>query len=194
MAMKQAIVHIKGADFLGQGQPIKSVPKEKEAADVFEDRCWIERGHFDEDGNMFHPGIAFKKSIDTAARYLRMRIPGKDRSEYGKHFKGGVIAIDDIKLGVTRDEVLKTHHRRVFVPHNGKSGGGTRVWRCFPYAPKWEGKLTFYIVDDIITEEVFEKHIREAGKFIGVGVWRPENGGMWGRFSVEKIEWSEVTA
>jgi hypothetical protein len=52
--------------------------------------------------------------------------------------------------------------------------------------------LTVYILDDTITKKVFEIHIKEAGKFKGVGRFRPSNNGFYGRFEVIKIEWKEA--
>ena len=61
--------------------------------------------------------------------------------------------------------------------------------KSFPTIPQWEGEITVHILDDTITEEAFEQHIVEAGKFIGIGSWRPRNNGDNGRFSVENIKW-----
>jgi hypothetical protein len=36
---------------------------------------------------------------------------------------------------------------------------------------------------------VFAEHLREAGNFIGVGRFRPEKGGYYGRYKVNGIEW-----
>jgi len=47
------------------------------------------------------------------------------------------------------------------------------------------------IVNDTITEDVFTQHIQEAGKFVGIGQFRPENGGYFGRFTVESVKWIE---
>ena len=52
--------------------------------------------------------------------------------------------------------------------------------------------MRFYILDDTITEDVFKEHLEEAGKFIGIGRFRPRNNGFYGRFAVDKIEWSEA--
>ena len=39
--------------------------------------------------------------------------------------------------------------------------------------------------DQRLTEEVVRAHIEEAGKFIGFGSMRVENGGVAGRFAVK---------
>lgn len=60
--------------------------------------------------------------------------------------------------------------------------------KCFPVIPSWAGEITIYILDDTITLPVLEHHLREAGKFIGVGRWRARNNGLYGRFDVLSIK------
>ena len=47
-------------------------------------------------------------------------------------------------------------------------------------------------MDDTVTPEVFERHFREAGRFIGVGRFRPEKGGLNGRFQATKFSWQDI--
>ena len=77
----------------------------------------------------------------------------------------------------------------LFVPASGRRGDGKRVLKCFPLIPEWHGRVTFHILDDTITEKVFARHLEQAGKFIGIGRFRPRNNGYYGRFAVEKLEW-----
>ena len=163
--------------------------KDKESHDAYEKRTWRDRMHATADGQIFIPPMAFKFCIATAAKYLRMRIPGKDRSEFGKHFQSGVLVTEGLPLNYFKNEVegewLSLHA-------NGKRGSGSRVDRCMPRIPEWSGDVRFLVLDDIITEEVFEKHLREAGSFIGIGRFRPENGGFYGRFKVNDLKWSST--
>jgi hypothetical protein len=80
-------------------------------------------------------------------------------------------------------------HAEVFVPSDGKPGGGKRVTKYFPTIHEWEGTLTFHILDETIGPEVFEEVIRTAGLLIGIGVWRPRNRGMYGRFDLVNMKW-----
>jgi len=47
--------------------------------------------------------------------------------------------------------------------------------------------VTFYILDEIITKEVFERTLTMAGQFIGIGRFRPQNNGFYGRFEVVMV-------
>ncbi len=186
--MKLAIAELESLSPYSQSRKHNAETKDKEAKDAYEKRTWRERMHVNEDGNVFIPPMAFKFSLETAARYLRMRIPGKDKSEYGKHFKSGVIVIEGLELPVKKDKVpgewLSLHA-------NGKRGSGSRVDRCMPLISSWGGTVTYHILDDVITEEVFAKHLKESGNFIGIGRFRPENGGYYGRFKVNSVEWKD---
>lgn len=160
----------------------------KEKPDDYEKRTWPMKMHVNANGEVIIPPIAFKFSLETAAKMLRMRIPGKDRSEYGKHFKAGVIVTDEVVIAPSREAVQGVWFS---MNANGKRGSGSRVDRCLPQVPKWSGIVNYYILDDTITEDVFEKHLEESGKLVGIGQFRPENGGYCGRFKVEKIDWIE---
>ena len=47
-------------------------------------------------------------------------------------------------------------------------------------------------MDDIITRPVFEQVIYTAGSLIGIGQFRPRNGGYFGRYNAEIIEWQDI--
>jgi hypothetical protein len=52
--------------------------------------------------------------------------------------------------------------------------------------------VTFHILDDVISPDVFEQHLKDAGNFIGIGRFRPRNNGYYGRFSVKSIKWQSL--
>ena len=95
---------------------------------------------------------------------------------------------DSLMIGVNQEDV---DSQLMFVPSDGIRGSNKRVEKYFPVIPAWGGTGTFYILDEIITEDVFLKHIDQAGKFIGLGSFRPRNNGYFGRFNVELLNWAE---
>lgn len=159
---------------------------DKERPDDYEMRTWAERLSVTDDGQVFIPPMAFKKSLETAARFLGLQIKGRGKATYTKHFKAGVLVTDGLVLPVRKEDVPGEVY---FVPADGK--GGARVKRKFPVIQDWSGEVTYYILDDTITPDVFEAHLKEAGNFIGIGRFRPENGGFYGRYAVDRISWSE---
>ena len=77
----------------------------------------------------------------------------------------------------------------LFVPSDGVRGSGKRVDKCFPVIHEWGGNVTFHVLDETITEDVFLNHLKQAGAFIGIGRFRPRNNGFYGRFAVQSVTW-----
>jgi hypothetical protein len=101
----------------------------------------------------------------------------------------GVQVFDPLLLPVRKENL---DHVWIHAHVNGKRGSGSRVMRCFPIIHKWEGEVAFEVYDTIITEEQFRRYLIEAGKFIGVGRFRPRNGGFCGRFRVAEMTWEPM--
>lgn len=184
--MRIVTAHLESISPYSQSKHYEVPKSNKELPKDYEERTWRERCNADVDGNIFIPPQAFKGCLETAARYLSMQIPGKGKSTYTKHFKSGVLVPEGLTLPVTK---AKVSGEWLFVPSDGRKGGGKRVMKCFPVVPQWSGEVTFYLLDDMITPDVFEKHLAEAGNFIGIGRFRCENGGYYGRFKVVKLVW-----
>ncbi len=160
---------------------------EKESAQDYDQRNWREHQHYDrETGEIFIPPMALKNALMEVAQYLGEKIPGKRNATWTKHFMAGVLCSDPIMLGIKKDATQS----ETFMCHSdGKRGSGSRVPRTFPVIHKWKGTVVFQILDETITSDVFEHHLVEAGKFIGVGRFRPRNGGFYGRFFVDSMNW-----
>lgn len=161
---------------------------QKETAADYEKRTWRERMHYDEAGQVMIPPMAPKLCIAEAARFLGMKIPGRRNATFTKNFEAGILVLDPIPLGIHKDKVPGEW---LFVPSDGKRGGGSRVDKCFPMIAKWASQVIFHVLDRTITKDVFETHLKEAGNFIGLGRFRPRNNGYYGRFALRKMDWVE---
>lgn len=159
-----------------------------ELDDAYERRTWREHAHYNAKGEIFIPPMSFKFGFSAAAKFVGEKIPGKGGKTWTARFKSGIICSEPVMLGVKKEDM---DHVWIFAHANGKRGSGTRVQRCFPMINEWTGKLAVHVLDDLITPEAFRKHLEEAGKYIGVGRFRPENEGFNGRWKVEDCEWSE---
>jgi hypothetical protein len=155
----------------------------KESANDYEVRTWRERLHYTESGEVYIPQMALKNCLTECAKYLGIQIPGKGKSTYSKHFKAGLLILNPILLGIQKDDVS---FERLFVPADGVTGSGKRVWKYFPKISEWSGESEVFILDDTITREVFEQHLDQAGRFTGLGRFRPSNGGFYGRSLIGK--------
>jgi len=184
--MKTAIVTLESLTPYSSSPRLRSEKEPKEDHLEFDQRVWRERIHTDSDGNAFVPPMAFKRSLEGSAKFLRIRIKGKGQSEYGKHFRSGVLVTEGMLLGIKAEDA---EYEDQFVSSSGKPGE-MNVMRRFPVFRKWKGVVTYHILDETIGEDVFNQHLIEAGNFIGIGRFRPQNGGYYGRYEVKKIKWS----
>jgi hypothetical protein len=184
--MRIAIAQLESVTPYSQSKPVLIEKLPKESANDYEKRTWRDRLHTNRNGNIFIPLTSFKNCLAEVAKYLSMQIPGKGKNTYTKHFEYGLLVTDNLVLPIHKDEVKGEW---IFVPSDGRRGGGKRVWKCFPLIEQWKGDVVFHILDDTITEDVFEHHLRQSGQFIGIGRFRPRNNGYYGRFKVNEIVW-----
>jgi len=187
--MKIARVEITGTSPLSMSKYITAEKLPRELPVDYEKRCWQERIHRDKDGNVLIPPMMLVKSVQNAAGYLGMKIPGMRNATYNKRFRSGVRTNESIVLPMKWQDVPGEWY---LVPSDGKPGGGTRVEKCFPVIDEWGGGMTFYITDDIITRDVFQEHLNIAGQLIGIGRFRPQNGGYYGCYTAEIKTWKDV--
>ena len=185
--MKTVNVKITGATPYSPSKYIDEPRKAKETPADHEERVWRERCHYEpKSKECFIPAICFAKTVQGAASYLPIKIPGKQNATYTKHFRAGLYVPEGLTLGVKIDDV---EGEWLMVPSNGKPGGGSRVKKCFPIFRKWGGVVTFQVLDDTVTEKIFEQTLQTAAAFIGLGRFRPEKGGWNGRFIIDEIDW-----
>lgn len=186
--MKKAICKLKSITPVTFGRFHQEEKQQKELPDAYEKRTWKEKAHFNEDEYVKIPGAMIANCIRESAKFMSMQIPGKGKSTYTKHFEAGIIIYNDIITPIKKEELRgDTRH----VPSDGRPGGTKRVIKIFPIVQEWEGEVVVYIGDDIITADVFEQVVRNAGNLIGIGTWRPRNRGMNGRFELVDMKWSE---
>lgn len=185
--MRRMIATIKGISPYSQAKCHEAPILDREGKDDYEQRTWREKMHVTDQSQVFIPPTAIKNGLAATAQFLGMQIPGRGKERYTKHFTSGILVIDPLILPVNKSEVTA---ERLFVPSDGKRGGGKRVWKYFPLITEWGGDLTIYVLDNIITKKVFDEHLEAMGKFIGLGRFRPQNNGFYGRFEV--IETVEV--
>ena len=171
--------------------PIQSVRNTGEGHDDFEQRTWRERLHVNAKGLVFIPPGALKNCLAEVAKYLQESVPGKKGATYTKLYEAGVMITDPLELGVKAATVAG---EKLFVPSDGKRGGGKRVWKTFPVIPEWSTVATIYLLDPILIDKPAKvnEYLVHAGKFIGMGRFRPRNNGFYGRFDVESFETEKV--
>lgn len=192
MAMRECIVRIEGASPITFSRAHEEPKLNKdEGADAYDQRTWQHKLHTTSDGSTYIPAAAFKQALDSAAKFRGLQIPGKGKATYTKHFLSGVICGENAPL-LHNGKPLKKEDAlcvRLHMNADGVRGSGKRVWRRLPQMTQWEANVPMLIMDDIVTKDVFELHFTEAGQFIGVGQYRPQNGGLCGRWRCLKFNW-----
>lgn len=166
----------------------QKVPKgDKETHGAYEERTWRNRMHVNSDGLVYMPAMGFKLAVEGAGAFLSVKIDGQGKKTWTKRLTSGLVVLEDLVLAVRADDVPG---HWFFVPSDGRRGGGKRVMKCFPVIMSWGGVVEFILIDPMIPKEIFETHVRESGKYVGVGRFRPANGGDNGRFEVKSFEWA----
>jgi hypothetical protein len=166
---------------------------DRESHDDYDKRTWRRKCTVDSDGQVCIPSMALKQCVDFAAQKLGVKVEGRRGATFKSFFTSGLIC--NANAPIANGKALTPEDARLVLINanaNGVRGSGTRVPRRFPVFDKWHAVAEFTIVDDIITAPVFEHHLKSAGMLVGIGRFRPSNGGSNGRFSVVKFEWQEM--
>jgi len=167
-------------------RPLVSAKNTGEGHADFEERTWRERMHVMPDGEVFFNPTGLKLALSGAAKYLSESVPGKGKATYTKHFDAGVQVSDPLMFGVQADDVDGEWYH---VPSDGRKGGTSRVMKCFPVLPAgWRTHAILHVFDPILKADVIERYLKHAGMFIGLGRFRPRNGGWYGQFDIENFE------
>lgn len=187
--MKEVNYSIQGVSTLSWSRYHGIPLKERESHADHEKRTWREKFYYDENDCIIIPPMAFKATLSAIAQYLSIKIKGQGQKTYSAKFKSGILVTDHSLVYSNGKPVEKDSVKSevLFLPSDGKAGSGKRVEKTFPIIFPWECQTTIYILDEIITEDILTQHFEEAGKFMGLGRFRPAVGGIYGRFNVTKV-------
>jgi hypothetical protein len=190
--MRDVTVTVKGITPYSASRPTGLEKTKSESHEEFDARIWREKAHFDKDGEVFIPGVSFKLALDEAASLMKEKIKGKGNQTYTGIIRTGSVAMSDMYIGVSKDELKPI---TIYANLDGRRGGGTRGNRMFPIVPTWSGEVTFRLFNDELPEEVFERYFHQAGLLTGVGRGRPVTGcpAGNGRFVPTGFAWGEST-
>lgn len=203
--VRTARVTLRGTAPYSPSRAFQSVKAKKEDHDEFDEKHWRERAHVNDAHQVVIPTQSFYLAVLSTAMLLGEKIPGRGNKTWTEAFTTGIYCMtpeqDDRAL--VRDAQGKPHAidqvkcEKLYLPADGEPafrsrGASKRVWRRFPVIPLgWSVELEFTVINATITREVFFRHLRDAGLYTGVGRFRPQSRGLYGRFVVERAEWSE---
>lgn len=136
--------------------------------------------YLDASGAPTIPEAAVRACIETAARKMKQ----------GPQVREGLIVTDIVsfdydkeRYGVTADELGKTAQFTVPV-----KVGQARIERTRAKFDEWE--LTFRLDTDeeLVDQQQLASWLDIAGRRIGLGDWRPEKSGTYGRFETVSVK------
>ena len=137
----------------------------------------------DDDERPTIPSTAIRSVIETGARKLKQ----------GPQVREGLAVIDtsftyDVRVyGESLDELSKTCQFTVPVVVQRSRVLRTRAKFDVP----WACDFTLSVDDELVQREWLERWLDIGGRRIGLGDWRPEKSGQYGRFTVSSIYMDE---
>ncbi|MFL6708219.1 MAG: hypothetical protein ACJ8HI_08435 [Massilia sp.] len=134
------------------------------------------------------PAHGLHQAIVAAAKYSKRQIPGQGKATWTAKFTAGIAFFEDPALNIDPADVQSV---TVNCNADGVRGSGKRVKRRFPVMPEWQLTTDVYILDPIITQDIFREMVELAGMFVGVGRFRPEKNGINGRFKIGGLAWAD---
>jgi len=133
-------------------------------------------------GDIYVPATQIEQSVINAGKELK--VVGKGKATYSKLFGASVwIEPDAIVMKNQKHEIFRTS------VINPNTRGRMMVSR--PRFNEWELEFMLYCEDDQIPGEVLEEALHIAGRRVGIGDWRPQKKGKYGKFMVTKFK--EIT-
>ena len=188
--MYRAIVSIKGTAPLSQSRQHETEKLDGERPDDYDKRTWREKCNYDDKGIVFVPAMAFKQAMDTSAKRLNIKdAVNGGKSTMTKHFASDVICEKNLSIGVHKNDMTSV---RISANSDGIRGSGKRVPRTLPQIQEWAGQTSFLVMDEKVSPEMFQRVLEASGRSIGVGQFRPEKGGLNGRFEISKIKFEKM--
>lgn len=194
MRVIEAKVRLVGITPLSQSRKHTVEPLEGESHDAHDKRTWRHKAHYIKtDGGEFVaiPAHGLQQCITLGAKHTGKKVPGRGSKQWGGIFEKAVTVPFDALTNVKAEDVTPFDG---FMNADGRRGSGSRVMRRFPMMNQWEADVTFWVLDPSITEAIFMEMLSAAGLFIGIGRFRPANGGSNGRFKPVLVAWSEMGA
>lgn len=179
---------LKGISPYSQSRNHDSPKLDGETADAFDQRTWRNKLNVSTTGEVVIPAHGVMQAFAAAAKYSKRQIPGQGKATWTAKFQAGIALLEDPSLAISPDDA---NCITISANADGVRGSGKRVTRRFPIVNEWETTFEVYILDPIITQDVFREMVEIAGMFIGLGRFRPEKGGTNGRFKIVNLDWQD---
>lgn len=135
----------------------------------------------DDKGNLFVPSLQFRSALLGACAGRRMGKTGV------KFFVSGGVFSTNTETPLVHPKTgkpLRDYKINIARAVVGKAG----ILRARPEVYPWACQLDFEIDNTVVADSaVVLELLNIAGKVRGIGDWRPQKGGPYGRFAVEAV-------
>jgi hypothetical protein len=137
--------------------------------------------HFSGFADPFIPGDMLRASLADSSKALKNRM--------GSAFDRGVQVLDDFPLTYEGPKECNSMWEAGLYRNDRGSRNNKLVWVTRVCIPRgWQINFSLRCDSSQVELSVLEDMIRAAGKYIGMGSWRPANGGRFGRFALESFQ------
>jgi hypothetical protein len=116
----------------------------------------------------------------------QFKITGKGKSTYSK-LTGSVLNVEEEYIPIQPSEYEEYRIAAV----NPMTRGRMMVSR--PRFNKWGAEFHIQILDDALPVEIVNEIITQAGQYVGIGDWRPDKKGMFGKFMLTSFKEVKTT-
>jgi hypothetical protein len=131
------------------------------------------------DGKFYIPAEHIRGSLIIAGHYMKAKV-GNVRKNMS-NIVAGMFYVSPDELPLKQDYLID---KRSAVNRNVKG----RIISIRPKWKDWETEFILEIDNDTITPETIRELITIAGNYVGIGSFRPDHKGQFGRFIIESFE------
>ncbi|MEM4591741.1 MAG: hypothetical protein QW555_07935 [Nitrososphaerota archaeon] len=131
--------------------------------------------YYNSEGRPSIPSIWLINSLKQAA--AEVKIPGRGKKTYKNLVGAGFILIQPDMIPLESDG-WTIYAAPVVVQR-------ARIIRHRPLFPQWRAMFTIIFDEQHFTQKLIEELLQYAGAFVGIGDYRPQRGGPFGRFTTQ---------
>lgn len=124
------------------------------------------------------PSDHFRMSMIEAGKMVKGKVGGSMKSM--ANVVAGLFSVTPERIHIPKWD---TFDKRSAVNRNIKG----RVIVIRPRWNEWKAEFTLTVDEDSITIETIQSIIEKSGKYIGIGSYRPQNKGQFGRYQIESL-------
>jgi len=144
-----------------------------------EDNVRAEFHSYNDKGKFFIPAEHIRGALINAGGMVKSKVGNSRKSM--KNIVAGMFFVFPEKLPIHQDYCID---KRSAVNKNIKG----RVISIRPKWEQWETEFELHVDNNTITKETVQEIIENAGQYIGIGSFRPQCNGMFGRFRIKSIK------